>query len=234
MDIVEKLPWYDDYIRVLEGKRISEKEIEDLENPEKQLQRVKKFYENLGADYLKNSWIIEAEEHIVFTNKGEDSRLSQLMRDVKFGNVLENAVQKQDDESVRALNFYKDNELYRQLIRRIMFYIGVSKAKKEPEFIKKAYDGVYKAYPLEKASSFTDEGVYYFVYYFQCLQVLIKKHKGRISYEEIRSQIRDRCYNAKLMLNRYSADIYLAKEVQLILFEIEVVESMLNEEDYIQ
>ena len=48
MSIIEKLPWYDDYILVLEGSRISEKEIEDLENPEKQLQRIKKFYENLG------------------------------------------------------------------------------------------------------------------------------------------------------------------------------------------
>lgn len=233
MAIIEKLPWYDDYILVLEGRRISEKEIEDLENPEKQLQRVKKFYKNLGADYLKNNWVVQAEEHIVTMNKGEHSRLSQLKREVKFTNALENAVQKQDDESIHALNIYKDNELYRQLIRRVMFYIGVSKAKKEPEFIKKAYDGVYKTYPLEKASAFADEGVYYFVYYFQCLQVLIKKHKGRVSYEDIRNQIRDRCYNAKLMLNRYSTDMYLADEVQLILSEIEAVESVLNEEDYI-
>lgn len=233
MSLVEKLPWYDDYIRVLEGRKISEKEIEDLENPEKQLQRIKKFYKNLDADYSKNNWVVQAEEHIVTTNKGEDSRLSQLKREVEFGNVLENAVQKQDDESIRALNLYKDDEFYRQLIRRVMFYIGVSKAKKEPEFIKKAYDGVYKAYPLEKASAFADEGVYYFVYYFQCLQDLIKTHKGRVSYEEIRNQMRDRCYNAKLMLNRYSTDMYLVKEVRLILSEIEAVESMLNEEDYI-
>ena len=233
MAILEKLPWYDDYVLVLEGSRISEEEIEDLENPEKQLQRVKKFYKNLGADYSKNDWIVQTEEHIVTTNKGEDSRLSQLKREVKFGSVLENAVQKQDDESIRALNMYKDNEFYRQIIRKVMFYIGVSKVKKEPDFIKKAYDGVYKAYPLEKASSFADEGVYYFIYYFQCLQVLIKKHKGRVSYEDIRNQIRDRCYNAKLMLNRYSADMYLTDEVQMILSEIEDVESMLNEEDSI-
>lgn len=234
MSIIEKLPWYDDYILVLEGRRISEKEIEDLENPEKQLQRVKKYYENIGADYSKNTWVVQAEEHIVTTNKGEDSRLSQLKREVKFGNVLENAVQKQDDESIHALNIYKDNERYRQIIRKVMFYIGVSKAKEDPDFIKKAYDGVYKAYPLEKASSFADEGVYYFVYYFQCLQVLIRKYKGRVSYEEIKDQIRDRCYNAKLMLNRYSADMYLADEVQMILSEIEAVESMLNEETFVK
>lgn len=165
------------------------------------------------------------------TNKGEDSRLSQLKREVKFGNILESAVQKQDDESISALNMYKDDDLYKQLIRKIMFYIGVSKVKKEPDFIKKAYDGIYKTYPLEKASAFADEGVFYYVYYFQCLQVLIKKHKGRVSYDDIKDQVRDRCYNARLMLNRYSTDIYLADEVQLILSEIEAVESMLNEDE---
>ena len=229
MAIIEKLPWYDDYILILEGSRIAEKGIEDLENPEKQLQRVKKFYKNLGADYTKNSWLAQVEQDISMTNRGEDSRLSQLKREVKFGNILENAVQKQDDESISAFNMYREDELYAQLIKRIMFYIGVSKVKKEPDFIKKAYDGVYKTYPLEKASIFADEGVFYYVYYFQCLQVLIKKHKGRVSYEDIKTQIQDRCYNARLMLNRYSTDIYLADEIQLILSEIDAVELELKD-----
>lgn len=230
MAIIEKLPWYDDYIFILEGRRIAEKGIEDLENPEKQLQRIKKFYKNLGADYSKNNLLVQVEEKISNTNKGKDSRLRQLKREVRFGSILESAVQKQDDESIVALNIYKDNELYKQLIRKVMFYIGVSKVKKEPEFIKKAYDGVYKTYSLKNVSLFVDEGVYYYIYYFQCLQILIKEHKGRVSYDEICAQIRDRCYNAKLMLNRYSTDMYLADEVQLILFEVEAVEAMLNDE----
>lgn len=230
MAIIEKLPWYDDYNLILEGRRIAEKDIEDLENPEKQLQRVKKFYKNLGADYTKNNWLAQVAEDISMTNKGEDCRLSQLRREVKFGNILENAVQKQDDESISALNMYKEDDLYKQLIKKIMFYIGVSKVKKEPDFIKKAYEGVYKTYPLEKASIFADEGVFYYVYYFQCLQVLIKKYKERVSYDDIKIQIQDRCYNAKLMLNRYSTDMYLADEVQLILSEIKAVESALADE----
>lgn len=231
MAIIEKLPWYGDYNLILEGRRIAEKGIEDLENPEKQLQRVKKFYKNLGADYTKNNWLAQVEEDISLTNKGEDSRLSQLKREVKFGNILENAVQKQDDESINALNLYKEDDFYKPLIKKIMFYIGVSKAKREPDFIKKAYDGVYKTYSLEKASLFANEGVFYYVYYFQCLQVLIKKHKGRVSYDDIKIQIQDRCYNARLMFNRYSTDIYLADEVQLILSEIEAVESALKDDD---
>lgn len=230
MAIIEKLPWYDDYNLILEGRRIAEKGIEDLENPEKQFQRVKKFYKNLGADYTKNNWLAQVEEDISMTNKGEDSRLSQLKREVKFGNILENAVQKQDDESISALNMYRDDEFYAHLIKKIMFYIGVSKVKKEPDYIKKAYDGIHKTYPLEKASSFADEGVFYYVYYFQCLQVLIKKHKGRVSYDDVIRQVQDRCYNARLMLNQYSTDIYLADEVHLILSEIDAVEDMLNEE----
>lgn len=234
MAIIEKLPWYDDYNLILEGRRIAKKGIEDLENPEKQLQRVKKFYKNLGADYSKNNWLAQVEEDISITSKGEDSRLSQLKKEVKFGNILESAVLKQDDESISALNMYKDDELYKQLIRKVMFYIGVSKAKKEPEFIKKAYDGVYKTYPLEKASAFADEGVYYFIYYFQCLQLLIKRYKGRVSYDEISGQIRDRCYNAKLMLNRYSTDMYLEEDIKKILAEVVATEKMMNEDENIE
>lgn len=231
MDILERLPWYNDYNLILEGRRIAEKSIEDLENPEKQFQRVKKFYKNLGADYSKNNWLTQVEEDISVTNEGEDSRLSQLKREAKFGNILENAVFRQDEESISELYMYKEDDLYKPLIRKVMFYIGVSKVKKEPEFIKKAYDGIYKTYPLEKASAFADEGVYYYIYYFQCLQVLIERHKGRVSYDEIINQIRERCYNAKLMLNRYSMDMYLKEEVKSILSEIEAVESILNEDE---
>ena len=64
MNVIDRLPWHDNYILILEGKRIAEKDIEDLENPEKQFQRIKKFYENLGADYSKNNWLTQVEEDI--------------------------------------------------------------------------------------------------------------------------------------------------------------------------
>ncbi len=67
-------------------------------------------------------------------------------------------------------------------------------------------------------------GVFYYIYYFLCLQILIKKHKGRVSYDDVKRQVQDRCYNAKLMLNKYATNIYLANEVQLALSEIEAVE----------
>ena len=229
MDIIEKLPWYDEYNFILEGRRIAQKGIEDLENPQRQLQRVKKFYKNLGADYSKNIWMIQAEEDITITDKEEAGRLGELKRKVEFGDTLESAVQQQDDESISALNRYKNDDLYKQLVRKIMFYIGVSKVRKELDFIKKAYDGICKLYPLENASVFAGEGVYYFVYYFQCLQILIKKYTGRESYGDIKNQVQDRCYNARLMMNTYSVDIYLADEVKSVLDEIEAVEAMLRD-----
>ncbi len=74
MNVIDRLPWHDNYILILEGKRIAEKDIEDLENPEKQFQRIKKFYENLGADYSKNNWLTQVEEDISLTRNGEEGR----------------------------------------------------------------------------------------------------------------------------------------------------------------
>lgn len=227
MSIIEKLPWYNDFTLVLERKRIAEKDIEEIENPENQLLRIKKFYKNLGADYSKNIWIKQVEENNITSDDEEDSRIKQLKREVEFANILECAVLRQDNESISALIIYKDNALYKQIVRKVMFYIGVSKVKEEPEFIKKAYDGVYKNYPLDRASLFSNEGVYYYIYYFKCLHKLIIKYNGMVSYEEIKNQIKDRCYNAKLMLSNYLKDMYLMNEVQLIMTEIRAVEELL-------
>lgn len=229
MEIIEKLPWYDNYMLILEGKRIAEIGIEDLENPEKQLQRVKKFFQNMGADYSRNQWISQVEADITLLNKGEDSRLSQLKREVRIGVVLENAIENQDDESIAALNTYKDDESYRQIVKQIMFYIGVSKVKKDPEFIKKAYYAIYRTYPLERAGLFIGEGANYYVYYFQCAQSCIKLYQNHSLYEDVKKQVKDRCYNAKLMFNGYQTDMYISSEIKRILAEISNLEALMDE-----
>lgn len=231
MERIEKLPWYDNYILILEGRKTAEKEIEDLQNPEKQLQRVKKFYQNMGADHSKNQWISRAEEDIVFLNRGESSRLSQLKREVKIGTVMEKAVTNQNDESIAALNAYKDDELYKLLVKQIMFYLGVSKVKKEPEFIKKAYSAIYKTYPLDRAVQFNEEGVYYYMYYFQCLQSCIKRYRNHSSYADIKIIAKERCYNARLMFNGYQSDMYISDKVNMVLSEISDVEALLADDD---
>ena len=146
---------------------------------------------------------------------------------MKFANILEEAVQKQDDQSLTALCSYKDDDSYRQLIKNVMFYIGVSKTQKDPEFVLKAYKGISDTYSLDKVSLFVEEGVYYYIYYFQCLQHLNEKYVGRANYDEVRSKIKDRCYNAKLMFNSYLKDMYISEQVGLILNEITAVETAL-------
>lgn len=225
------MPWYDNYMLILEGKRNAEKEIEDLENPEKQLQRVKKFYQNLGADYSKNIFLLQVEEDITISNKGENSRLSQLKREVKIGTVMENAVRNQDDVSIAALNACKEDELYKPLIKKIMFYIGVSKVEKEPQFIKRAYDAVYKTYPLDRTALFSEEGVHYYSYYFHCLQSCIKRYRDQPSFEDVKSKVKDRCYNARLLFSGYRSDMYISDDVENILSEIAEVEELLVEEE---
>jgi hypothetical protein len=229
MGIVENLPWYEDYIFVIEGRRLAEQEIEDIENPEKQLQRIKKLYKSIGAEYSKNSWIIKVEEDLNAANDGENSRLAELKREVKFATVIENALQKQDDQSLAALCVYKDDERYKQLIKNVMFYIGVSKTKSDPEFIIKAYKGISDMYSLDKISLFVEEGAYYYLYYFQCLKTLNEKYRGKPSYNEVGAKIKERCYNARLMLNGFIDDIYVSEDIKLIMAEIAAVEEALAE-----
>ena len=109
-----------------------------------------------------------------------------------------------------------------------MFYVGVSRAKKDPEFIQKAYKGISDAYSPDKASLFMEQGVYYYIYYFQCLQCLNEKYMGRATYNDVRDLIKDRLYNARLMFNSYLTDIYISEQVGLILNEIAAVEAAIN------
>jgi hypothetical protein len=229
MGIIEKLPWYEDYVLVLEERRNIEKSIEDLENPAKQLERIKKFYKNVGADYLKNSWLVQVENDISATNKGEDSRLNQLKKAVKFANALESAVQMQDEESIGVISSYLKDEQYGTLARCVWPYIGVSKVKKEKDYISEAYSGICRKYPLENIVLFHKEGVHYFIYYFQCLQSILENNRGLSEYNEISSLVKGRCLNAKLMLGKYSTDDCIEEEIAQILEEVSKTESLISE-----
>ncbi len=228
MNGMEKLPFYDDYMLLVEGKRVAEKEIVELENPEKQLERIKKFYQNIGADYSKNQWLIEAEENISETNRGEDSRMSQLKRDVRLGTVIENAVEKQDDDSLRSLNAYANNEMYADLVKQIMFYVGVCKVKSDPDYIEKAGTAIMKRYNPIEATLFAEEGVNYYIFYLHCMQICLKRYRNHSQYEIVKSKVSDRCMNLKLMLNRYADDPYIDNEVKSVLTEISDLEVLMR------
>lgn len=227
MEIIENLPFYDDYMELVEAKRVAEKEIVELENPEKQLERIKKFYQNVGADYTKNEWIVETERDI---SGGEERLLNRLKQDVRLGSVVENAVKKQDDESLNALDAYYNDKWY--LIDEIMFYVGVCKAKSDPEFIEKAGKAIMDRYDLdEEAALFSYEGVYYFIFYLQCLQTCLKRYRGHSQYEQVKRKVAERCMNLKLMLNKYTNDWFIGDEVKSVLTEISNVEVLMNEDE---
>lgn len=228
MEKIDKLPFYDNYMLLVEGKRTAEKEIVELENPEKQLERIKKFYKNLGADYSKNQWLAEAEENVSAANRGEDSRMSQLKREVRLGTIVENAVEKQDDESLRELNTYRYSEMYGNLVKQIMFYVGVCKVKSEPELIEKAGTAIMKRYDPIEAALFASEGVHYYRFYLQCLQTCLRRYRNHSQYETVKAKAAARCMNLKLMLNPYREDPYISSEVKSILTEISDTEVIMT------
>ena len=228
MDKIEKLPFYNYYMFLVEEKSAAEKEIAELESPEKQLERIKKFYQNLGADYTQNQWMVEKESNISEENKGEDSRINQLKRTVRIGNVVENAIEKQDEESARALNAYRSNEMYRELVEQIIFYMGVCQVKNNPEFIEKAGMVIMKRYDLSNAALFKEEGVYYYIFYLQCLKVCLNRYRNHSEYEQVKAKVSERVMNLKLMLSRYAGDPYINNEVGWILAEIVVVDALLR------
>lgn len=228
MEKIDKLPFYDNYMLLVEKKRVAEKEIIELKNPEKQLERIKKFYQNIGADYSKNQWLMEKEENISATNRGEDSRMSQLKGDVRLGTIVESAVEKQDNESLKALSAYRGNEMYCNLVKQIMYYVGICKVKSDSEFIKKAGEAIVRDYKPTEAKKFADEGVHYYIFYLRCLQTRLKSYRNDPQNELVKENVSERCTTFRLMLNRYTDDPYIGEEVRLILAEISDVEVLLS------
>lgn len=228
MDRMENLPWYKNYMLILEQKQTAEKEIEDFENSEKQLQRIKRFYQKIGAACSKNQWISKEDDAIALSNREETGRLSQLKSMVDIGTVLEKVVQIQDDESINALLKYINDERYNQLIQRIMFFLEVSKAKQNPDYFKQAYNAVYHTYPLNNMILFKEEGVYYYLYYFQCLQSCMESNRNGSSYEKVCSMVKERLNEAKAIFNHYLSDKYLSKEAEMVFSKIYEVEALLK------
>ncbi len=227
MEIISELSFYDDYMQLVKDKQNAEKEIPQLENPERQLERIKLFYRNIGADYAKNKWLAVAEANISINNKGEDSRLSRLRRIVRLGVIFQNAVEKQDDESLRALNALSGSELYAKLIKQIMFYVGVCRVKSNPDFIEKAGMAVMKRYSPTDADVFTDEGVYYYVFYLQCVAECLKHYRRDPQYDLVKQKATERCMNLKLMLSQYRFEPSVEESVKRILSEISDVELLM-------
>ncbi|MBR5509936.1 MAG: hypothetical protein IKV59_07770 [Lachnospiraceae bacterium] len=229
MEVMDKLPFYAKYMMLLENRSIAEKEIEELENPERQLHRVKKFYRNLGADPDKNRWIVQMQEDMETANWENSSRLHQLKQEMRESILVENAVKKQDMESIQAMLAYKGDESYQLLAKQILFFVIVSRVKSELGYIERAYQEIDKLYnPANNTAVFLAEGVYYYIYYLQCLKTYMKKY-SRISMDDnIRHIIQERCMNLSLMCNSYSENLYIGEEIEKIRTELLGVQALLQ------
>lgn len=81
--------------------------------------------------------------------------------------------------------------------------INSNESNEKTDFIKKAYNVIYKTYSLDKTVLFQNEGVYYFTFYFQYRQNYIKRYQDHSSFHEIKAEINARCFSAKLMFRSY-------------------------------
>ena len=230
MIVAEKLPWYETYIRILDGRSDVERQINDIEVPVKKLQRIKKFFENIGADYTKNAYVTQTEAEIAGSEGNSQAELERLKREVRFADALEKAVTKLDEPSIEILKSYMSDDRYGLFIKNdIFFYIGVSMTEKDISYIRKAYDGIYYKYPISDTVRFTDEGQYYYLYYFQCLKSLIRRYRDTEYFNMVCADARERCYNARLMFSSCLNDTYLSYGAKLILGEIQEIEELLNQ-----
>ena len=210
---MDEFPHYYDYCLILDEQKRAEQELEELKNPEKQLQKIKKFFANIGADPLKNQWIAETEQNLSSETDDENNSMHQLKRDIKIGTIMKNAVENQDNASIAALQAYSSDDYYKLIVADIMFYIGVSKGKSDIKMIKRSYDAILKKYPLSNVSDF-EEGYFYYGYLIKCMREYAFTFPSR--YEDIK-EIQDKLLNLRLTLNLYKEDIYIGERVADIL-----------------
>ena len=95
---------------------------------------------------------------------------------------------------------------YGDLVKKIMFYVGVCRVKSDPELIEKAGTAIMNRYDPLQATLFSDEGVHYYIFYLHCLQVCLKRYRNHSQYEQVKYKVSDRCMNIKLKLSRYTDD----------------------------
>lgn len=221
------MPWYGELALVEEGRKSAEKTIDELENPKKQFVRLKSFYSSLGADYTRNKWMQAEEKNLGETDWADKDQLDGLKREVRFSKAVEAVLVSANEESIKELCVFREDSMYKSLVRKILFYIGISKIEEDGADIERAYEGIIKQYPYSNRALFLDEGVYYYKYYIQCLGQCLRNHKEKSTYIDIASRVQDRILNMRLSANAYIDDIYIGAKISEIIMSLnELQESM--------
>ena len=161
------------------------------------------------------------------TNKGENSRLNQLRKTVRRAGIVVDAVEKQDVESLKALDETSSSEIDSNLVNQIIFYAAVCRDGSDPEFIEDAGIAIMNLYDPMAVTSFLDEGVHYCIFYLQCLQTCLERYRKDRRYEKVKDKVLDRCMNIKLRLGGYRGDLDIGDAVERILAEVSRTEKLL-------
>lgn len=143
-EIRESLSWYNDYQSIIKKAHTASSEIEAILNREEKFNSIKNFYEEIGADYSKNNWLIKEEEEI---NGIKSSEFPPLEADIKFASLLQNALLHQDDLNVNALKYYVNNINYigyEKFLKKIFYYIHVQQLKRSEAFLDR-FIGFFKS-----------------------------------------------------------------------------------------
>lgn len=214
------MPWYGELALVEEGGKTAVKTIEELENPKKQFIRIKSFYSSIGADYSLNKWMTEEEKNIDETDWADQEQLESLKREVRFSKAVNSVLTSPNEDSIKELCVFKNDLLYKNLVRKILFYIGISKIEEDGNDIERAYEGLMKQYPYSNRALFLDEGVYYYKYYIQCLGRCIQKHKQKSTFVDVASRVQDRIFNMRLSANAYIDDIYIGEKISDVIMSL--------------
>ena len=217
--MIGKMPWYYDYLMLTDSIELFEKELEELNNPQKQYDKVERFYKNLGADALKNPWVDSEKDNLEKSTSQLDERGAYIRQEIKVGKTFKNAVETQTDESLQALVAYKQDPKYTELINQILFYVGINKVRTDSEYIDKAYQGLLHRYPLEKVVKFTEEGKYYYREYIDAIMDCLTKFESHMDYPVIKEKIQDKIINLRLMFGKCQENPYYEDSVNS-LFEL--------------
>lgn len=225
--IEEKLPWYNTYTLIMDDRAAAINELETVGNPESQFQKIKKFYDNIGADCSKNYWIKEY-------NKGlgldDTEKLDKLQKIIKFGYVVDTAIRNQDNDSIGELYAYRDNEQYKEFIKQLMFYLGVAKAQTDIQYIDKAYTAISRTYPINNLMLFKKEGAYYYEFYLLSLKICLSAYENEPDYKtEVYTKVDNYCKKISNDLEPYISNGIIWNEVQMLQDRIASVYGVMRE-----
>jgi hypothetical protein len=221
IDLIRQMPWYEEYLWMKEHSEIDESE---LDTPQMQLQRVKDFFEKVGAEPSKNAWIAEEENRISSIEEDHSSRKTMA----GFANIVDWVIRDNDPQAIAQLKSYRNDERFTSVISAVMFYVGVSMVKTNRSYTAQAYNAIKTRYPITNTSLFIKEGMYYYILFFRNVRELLEANKGTDLFYMIQRDVDARIRDAWQLLSKYETDEVLGQSIRLVQTEIRTTKNYMD------